>query len=89
MTTNGANRVDWEIRLGHPYEATTRDGKEFYLRFPNHIVPIKREKALQVKFPDVTMGEDYAWAKKIHDQKLLKTEYIIDRIIYHYDYRTK
>ena len=89
MTTDGENRVDWEMKLGHPYCATTRDGKEFYLRFPNHIAVMRRDIAYQVKFPHVTMGEDYAWAKEINDRGLLKTEAIIDQPIYHYKFRTK
>ena len=28
MTTQGTNRVDFELRLGHPYCATVRDGKQ-------------------------------------------------------------
>jgi glycosyltransferase involved in cell wall biosynthesis len=89
MTTDDENRVDWEMKLENPYCATTRDGKEFYLRFPNHIAVMRTEIAKQVKFPDLTMGEDYAWAKEIHDRKLLKTEVIIEEPIYHYKFRSK
>lgn len=89
MTTDGNNRVDWEMRLGHPYCATIRNGKEFYLRFPNHISVMRASIARQVKFPHVTMGEDYAWAKEINDRGLLKTEAIIERPIYHYKFRSR
>ena len=89
MTTDGANRVDWEIRLGHPYIATQRNGKEFYLRFPNHITPMKREHAIRVKFPAKTLGEDYAWAKELNDLGLLKTQTVIEQPIYHYRNRSK
>lgn len=88
MTTDGEKRVDWEIRLGHPYEATEKDGKEYYLRFPNHISPMKREHALKASFPPITMGEDYQWAKALNDLGALKTQEIIDEDIYHYKYRT-
>ena len=89
MTTDGENRVDWEMRLGHPYCATKRDGKEFYLRFPNHISVMRTEIARQVKFKHVTMGEDYAWAKEINDRCLLKTEAVIGVPLYHYKFRSK
>ena len=84
MTTNGANRVDWEIRLGESYEE--RNGK--YYRFPNHLCVFKKSLVEHVKFPDIWKGEDYVWAKKIRDLGLLKTEVHIDKQLYHYDYRT-
>lgn len=89
MTTNGLNEVFWEIRLGHPYCATIRDGKEIYLRHPNHITPMKREHAQKIKFPEITLGEDYAWACSLKDSGLLKTQEIVDQLVYHYDFRTK
>jgi hypothetical protein len=89
MTTDGKGQVDWEIRLGHPYKAVQRDGKEYYLRHPNHITPMKKEHAIKVKFPDKTVFEDYEWAKAINDAKYLKTQEIIDKPIYHYKCRTK
>ena len=89
MTTNGMNEVFWEIRLGHPYCATIRDGKEIYLRHPNHITPMKREHAQKIKFPEITLGEDYAWACALKDSGLLKTQTVVDQLVYHYDFRTK
>jgi len=89
MTTDGEKRVDFELRLGHPYCATQKDGKEYYLRFPNHIVPMRREKIKDILFENITQGEDYKWAKKINDLGLLKTQVVIDKNIYHYRYRSK
>lgn len=86
MTTNGKDPVDFEIRLNHPYINDPIDGKDYYLRFPNHLCPMKRELVKDFKFPDVTMGEDYAWAKQIHDSGVLKTEYVIEKKLYHYKY---
>lgn len=84
MTTNGASRVNFVLRLGEKYEE--RGG--VYYRFPNHIVPIKTDICKQVKFQNITMGEDYKWAKEINDKGLIKTEYFIDYEMYHYQYRT-
>ncbi len=89
MTTDGEQRVDFELRLGHPYKAIIKDGKEYYLRFPNHIVPMKRELIKNVLFEHVTIGEDYKWAKKINDLGLLETQAVINKKIYHYRYRSK
>jgi glycosyltransferase involved in cell wall biosynthesis len=88
MTTDGRNQVDWEIRLGHPYEAVRKNGREYYLRHPNHITPMKRAHATKVKFPDKTTFEDYEWAKTLKDAGYLKTQEIIDKPIYHYRCRT-
>lgn len=89
MTTDGSKQVDWEIRLGHPYKAVQKGGKEYYLRFPNHITPMKRVHAIRVKFPDKTVFEDYEWAKSLNDAGYLKTQEIIDKPMYHYQCRTK
>ena len=87
MTTNGIAKVDWIIKLGEKYEARQdADGITRYYRFPNHIVPIKRSIATQVRFPDIWQGEDYAWAVKVKD--LLRTEIHIYKQLYHYKFIT-
>jgi glycosyltransferase involved in cell wall biosynthesis len=86
MTTDGAQRVDFEIRLDHPYKAEIRNFKEIYLRYPNHLCPMKRELVKDVKFEHVWQGEDYRWATKIRELGLLKTEVVIEKDLYHYQY---
>lgn len=88
MTTNGAERVDWEIRLGHPYKAVKKDGKEYYLRHPNHITPMRRTIAAQIVFPDKYQREDYEWAVALKESGLLKTQEIVDVPLYHYKFLT-
>lgn len=87
MTTDGklSSTVHWHIRLGEAYEE--RGGR--YYRFPNILAPMKREIACSVKFRKVTLGEDYPWAKEIHDRGLLKTEVYIPKELYHYKFRSK
>ena len=85
MTTDGHSRAGWTIRLGSAYEE--RDGH--YYRWPNHIVPIRRDAVRGVWFPAVWNQEDYRWSKEIHDAGLLKTEVHIDKDLYHYDYYSK
>lgn len=81
MTTNGADRRDFTIKLGSRYE----EKNGHYYRFPNHLCAFKREKVRHIKFPDQWVQEDYLWAKNIHDRGLLKTEVHIDSDLYHYD----
>lgn len=88
MTTNGRNEQGWEIRLGHPYQAVMRNGKEYYLRFPNHITPMKREHALKAKFEHLSKEEDYRWACALRDLNVLKTQVVIEKPVYHYKLRT-
>lgn len=60
-----------------------------YERYPNHLNVIKREIAQQFKFPETNHGEDTDWATQIFNSGLLKNEYYISDILYHYDYKTK
>lgn len=85
MTTDGASRVDFIIKLGFPY--IEKDGK--YLRFPNHIVPMRKSLVMDFKFNHVWLGEDYEWAKRINDAGVLKTEVHIDKPLYHYDFKSR
>ncbi len=86
ITTNGKNERKWFISKDLPYEESTLNGKKVYLRYPNHITPMKREIAVQVKFPDKTHGEDYAWATELHEKELIKTEFKIIKPMYQYRY---
>jgi hypothetical protein len=70
----------WDIRQGNPY---VQRGNH-YLRYPNHITPIRTSIAKQFKFPHQNTGEDYIWATKLRDSGLLKTEVIIKPPMYIY-----
>ena len=54
-----------------------------YYRCPNHLNVVKRELALQVGFSDVSQSEDRAYSLKLFP--LLKTESVIEGIIYYYE----
>jgi len=87
MTTDGRDEKKWYISKDNPYVASRdENGSEIYLRFQNHISPIKREIASSVKFLPISQGEDYFWAKQIHDAGMIKTEAKIDRPMYHYKF---
>jgi len=52
------------------------------VRTTNHINPVKRELALQVKFPDQDYREDQSYAMRL--KPLLKTEANVEGIVYFY-----
>lgn len=85
MTTNGDHRRNWTIKLGSDYNEI--DGH--YYRWPNHIVPMRRDKVRGVSFPDVWVQEDYLWSKAIRDKGLLQTEEHIEKDMYWYDFYQK
>ena len=53
-----------------------------------HLNPVKREYALQAKFPEQNYNEDTTWARRLYDLQLLKTEVEINEpyYFYHHDY---
>jgi hypothetical protein len=87
MTTNGINRENFKIRKDFPY-ITIQDtnGKNEYLRYNNHLSPIKREIALKIGYKDMRVFEDYDYAKRLKESGLIKTEYYFDDDLYHYKY---
>lgn len=84
-TENGGVPIRWEIAIGNPYAAA--GGK--FLRYPNHITPIRREKIINFKFPNRTLGEDYDWATRIHEAGVLKTQTVIQKEMYYYHFNSK
>jgi glycosyltransferase involved in cell wall biosynthesis len=55
---------------------------EVYYRCPNHLNPIKREIALDVKFPDQSWQEDQDFSERLKGK--LKTEVFIKGPVYFY-----
>ncbi len=51
-------------------------------RCPNHLNPIKRRIAREVKYPDKSQGEDIAYSRMLRG--LLKTQVMIEDIMYYY-----
>lgn len=56
-----------------------------YLRTAQHVCPIKREIAIQVKYPDSSFGEDKEYSLQVN--KLIHNEHLIEEPIYFYKYR--
>lgn len=87
ITTNGANMKRWFISKDLNYCAMVdASGLECYHRFNNHLSPVRRSIALQIKYPDVYIGEDYAYACALKESGLIKTEVVIDKPLYLYKF---
>lgn len=88
ITTDGKEEKRWFISKDLEYCALVDEqGREVYHRHTNHITCVKTEIARQIKFPEVTFGEDYQWMLALKNSGLLKTEYKIERFpMYHYKF---
>lgn len=85
ITDDAQNPRIFEHSIQHDrYETIKRDGKDYYLRFPNHLNCIKASLAKQITYPDQTISEDTEWASQMHRSGLLKTEHWIEDPIYLY-----
>lgn len=81
-TRDGENPIAWRMSKDFPNATIWEDGKQVFLRPVNHIAAVKRSIAMQVGFPDISNGEDKAYAEGI--APLLKTEVKIARPMYEY-----
>ena len=81
LTYHSLQFKEWfdEPNTGHPLIRN-------YYRNPNHINPVKRELALQVKFPEINMGEDKDYSMRL--KPLLSREVYISDPIYAYLFRS-
>lgn len=87
MTTNGRDSATWDISRLNPYMTAKNRGRTHYLRFHNHLSPIKREIALQYPFPDKKFQEDYDFGKAMADAEAIKTEVKVKRPMYEYRFK--
>jgi len=58
-----------------------------YHRLPNHIMAVKKELALATQYKQILRGEDADYAIRL--LPLLKTQYTIDKVLYHYDFNSE
>jgi hypothetical protein len=89
MTTDGTNPELFEHSLKYREWKTNPHSHIRYERNPNHLNAIKSSIAKQMKFPNITFGEDKAWSDLLAKSGLLKTESTIDTVIYYYRYITQ
>lgn len=88
MTSDGKNPEVFEHSINYP-EWRTTDNPIKYERYPNHLNVIRKDIAIQFRFPETSFGEDKAWSDQVHQSGLLKTEVYIDKVLYYYIYRSK
>jgi glycosyltransferase involved in cell wall biosynthesis len=87
MSWDGQPHATWDISRNNPYATLSKSGgMKHYVRYHNHLSPIRREIALQFPFPEVSFKEDYEFATAIHNAKAIKTEAKVQRPAYHYKY---
>lgn len=88
ITTDGNNLKQWFISKDYEYRADFVKGFEIYIRPTNHITPVKREIAKQVKFKNQSNFEDYEYCMELKNLGLVKTEIEIKEPVYHYRFIT-
>lgn len=90
ITTNG--RMPFEFIHSSRYkkweEIRDRNTKK-YLRPINHLNPIKTEIAQQIGYKPLKHAEDLDYSMRLSESGLIKSEHFIDKVIYHYLYRSK
>ncbi len=62
------------------------ENTSFYFRPPNHLNPIRRSIAIAFPFDSISSGEDTNWAMSIANAKAIRSEYFVDKVMYHYFY---
>lgn len=80
MTTDGQHETKWYLSKDFSNEDRREGNETVYYRHTNHITGVKRSIALAAGFPDKSNAED----KHYSDRLVLKTEYKIEKSMYHY-----
>lgn len=58
--------------------------EKFYYRNPNHLNFLNLEKVADIRYPNITVGEDGQYSLKLAELDVLKTQMAIPEVIYHY-----
>ena len=87
ITTDRMNPQTWSISTKYDW-GENKDGFK-YVRYPNHLAPIKRVHALEAGFPDKKFGEDYDYSMRLKANGKLSKEVYVAQNLYQYHYRTK
>lgn len=82
-------QIYWSGVPGKPFHHSIEvrewyEDNDFYYRMPNHLNFVKTSLVKDIKFPDQVFGEDGKWSYALRDAGLLKTEFKIPEIMYHY-----
>lgn len=85
-STNGGHKTLWKLSKDHSNHDVNENGVMIYYRKANHLSAVKREYAIQARFPHISNAEDKAYSERLN--QYLKTETTILEPIYHYDHET-
>lgn len=82
-------QIYWNGKPGKPFHHSLEhkewwEDEKFYYRCPNHLNFMRLDKVKDFKFPDQNFGEDGQWSMAIKEAGVLKTQYAIPEVIYHY-----
>lgn len=66
--------------------AGDRDFPQYYQRIPNHLMCIRREHAVKVRFDHKNFAEDRDFAKKLKPMFSGGSQSVIDKVLYYYDF---
>lgn len=89
ITFDGSNPEIFEHSIKYNEWRTNDTGGVKYERYVNHLNFIKRSIAIQIKYPDISHGEDRAWSDALRSSMLIHSESCIEKVLYHYEYRSK
>lgn len=89
ISTDNQEQIEWRISKDYDYITIFENGKKVYLRYNNHLSPVKREIALKIGYPDKYFQEDYDYARRLHYSGLIKREVLIPKHLYYYQYKSK
>lgn len=87
ITIDRGKAETWSINTKYDW-AENQDGFR-YVRYPNHLSPIKLEHALEAGFKDMGHGEDYDYSMGLKQLGRLQKQVFIDAELYEYHYRSQ
>lgn len=73
------NPFHHSLKYDHWFQDAT-----MYYRNPNHLSFLRLDKVKDIKYQDITIGEDGQYSIALQNDGVLKTEYPIPEIIYYY-----
>lgn len=82
-------QIYWNGKPGKPFHHSIEhkewyEDEKYYYRCPNHLNFMRLDKVKDFKFPDQNFGEDGQWSMAIKEAGVLKTQFVIPEVIYHY-----
>lgn len=82
-------QIYWDGKKGKPFLHSIKytewyEDEKYYYRMPNHLNCVKKELVKDIKFPEKNFGEDGQQSYAMRDAGVLKREYEINSVMYHY-----